>query len=227
MAQQLIVDFVAELARAVELPEPIVEFGSLQVEPGQPGDLRPLFPGRSFTGTDLRDGPGVDRVEDLRALRYAEGEVGTALCLDTLEHCEDPITAGREMHRVLRPGGVCVASSVMLFPIHAYPNDYWRFTPEGMRAVLGAFDEVWVTGVGARELPIQVVGVGVKQASLGLAGRRFETLVAAQDAFERAEGRLRFGPLQQVSLRELAGTLRRELPRVLGERAQARLRERR
>ncbi len=227
MAQQLIVDFVAELARTIELPDPIVEFGSLQVEPDQPGDLRPLFPGRSFTGTDLRTGPGVDRVEDLRALSYADGEVGTALCLDTFEHCADPLTAGRELHRVLGDGGVCVTSSVMLFPIHAYPNDFWRFTPEGMRTVLGAFDEVWVAGVGARELPVQVIGVGVKGASLGLAGRRFETLAAAQDAFDRAEGKLRFGPLVQVSLRDLAGTLRRELPRAVGERARARLRERR
>jgi len=28
----------------------------------------------------MRRGPGVDRVEDLRALSFADGEVGTALC---------------------------------------------------------------------------------------------------------------------------------------------------
>ena len=75
------------------LPEPIVEFGSMQVEPGQPNDLRRLFAGRDFTGTDMRPGPGVDRVEDLRALTYPDASVGTALCLDTLEHCADPLAA--------------------------------------------------------------------------------------------------------------------------------------
>src|ERR1700712_5003820 len=84
-------DIVANLG--VHLPEPIVEFGSLQVEPGQPNDLRPLFPGRKFIGTDFRPGPGVDQIEDLRRLSFADGEVGTALCLDTLEHCEDPMAA--------------------------------------------------------------------------------------------------------------------------------------
>ena len=69
----------------------------MQVEPDQPDDLRPLFAGRDFIGTDIREGPGVDRVEDLRALSFADGEVGTALCLDTLEHCADPIAAAREL----------------------------------------------------------------------------------------------------------------------------------
>jgi SAM-dependent methyltransferase len=141
VAQPLIRAFVADLASAVELPDPVVEFGSLQVEPGQDGDLRPLFAGRPFTGTDMRTGPGVDRVEDLRALSFADGSIGTALCLDTLEHCEDPVAACRELARVTAPGGVCVISSVMLWGIHGYPSDYFRFTPEGLRSLL------------ARELP--------------------------------------------------------------------------
>jgi hypothetical protein len=95
VAQVLIRHFVEELAAHVELPDPVYEFGALQVKEGQDSDLRPLFPGRHFVGTDFREGPGVDRVEDLRALTLGDGEVGTALCLDTLEHCEDPPQACR------------------------------------------------------------------------------------------------------------------------------------
>ena len=79
MAQRLIRDFVGDLMRVLELPDPVVEFGALQVEADQDGDLRPLFAGRSYVGTDMREGPGVDRVEDLRALSFADGAVGTAL----------------------------------------------------------------------------------------------------------------------------------------------------
>ena len=43
MAQPLIRSFVAETIAALGAPSPVVEFGSLQVEPGQDGDLRPLF----------------------------------------------------------------------------------------------------------------------------------------------------------------------------------------
>jgi SAM-dependent methyltransferase len=226
MAQQLIMDFVADLTRVVELRDPIVEFGSMQVEEGQPNDLRPLFDGREFVGTDMRSGPGVDRVEDLRRLSFADGEVGTAICLDTLEHCEDPLTAVREMHRVLADGGICVISSVMLFVIHGYPSDYWRFTPEGFRTLLAPFDDVWVAGIGDPEIPFQVVGVGGKGRELGISLEDFPSLARAQARWDQAEGKVRIGPFR-MSPREIGGTLVRELPRALRQRAAARLRIRR
>jgi SAM-dependent methyltransferase len=222
MAQQLIFDFVAELARTHDLPEPIVEFGSLQVEPRQPNDLRRLFGGRDFVGTDMRPGPGVDRVEDLRALTFADGEVGTAVCLDTLEHCADPLAACRELHRVVADGGLCVISSVMFFPVHGYPHDYWRFTPSGMELLLEPFDDVWAGGVGHPELPMQVVAIAAK-GSARRAPRSSAVLEQAQREWDRAEGRVRVG-LLHVPLSELARTLVTEVPRAAAQRAQARLR---
>ncbi len=223
MAQQIVVDLVAELVRTIELRDPVVEFGALQVEPGQPNDLRPLFAGRRFLGTDLRRGPGVDRVEDLRGLTFADGEVGTALCLDTLEHCADPLSACRELHRVLAPGGVCVISSVMLFPIHGYPEDYWRFTPEGFRVLLEPFAETWVGGVGHPELPMQVLGIGIKAGGTGaeLSGRHFAAVQRAQAAWERPAGRVRVG-MVSVAAREYAAAAVRDLPRVVWERVRQR-----
>jgi SAM-dependent methyltransferase len=223
LAQQLIVEFVAELAHEIELREPIVEFGSLQVEPGQPNDLRRLFERRDYVGTDMRAGPGVDRVEDLRALTFADAEVGTALCLDTLEHCADPAGACRELHRVLAPGGLAVLSSVMFFPVHGYPNDYWRFTPEGLRLLCEPFADVWTCGVGHPELPMQVVALARKGGPLGLDARSLHTLADAQRQWNRAEGKVRIGVLH-VPLKELGRTLARELPRAAAQRAAARLR---
>lgn len=226
MAQAVIFDVVRELSSTLPMAEPIVEFGSLQVEPDQPHDLRPLFSGRRFVGTDLRPGRGVDQVEDLRALSFGDGEVGTALCLDTLEHCEDPLAACRELHRVLAPGGICVISSVMFFPIHGYPQDFWRFTPEGFRRLLAPFAEVRVEALGHPELPTQVIGVGIKAPAEGrLAGLRLETVRLAQQRWERAEGKVRFD-IVHVSLRQLGGAMVRELPRAAWQRAGARIRER-
>jgi SAM-dependent methyltransferase len=216
VAQRLIHDFIAELDRKIHFEEPIVEFGSLQVEPEQDGDLRPLFADREFVGTDLRTGPGVDRVEDLRGLKFEEGSVGTALCLDTLEHCADPLTACREMHRVLRPGGVCVISSVMLFGIHGYPNDFWRFTPEGMKLLLEPFEHAWSTGVGEPDIPMQVIGVGARDRPLELSREDFPSLVAAQSKWE-APDRIRIGPLR-MTLRETLRDLGGQIPRVIRAR---------
>jgi len=203
---------VADVVERLEAQGPVVEFGSLQVEPDQDADLRPLFPGRAFTGTDMRAGPGVDRVEDLRALSFSDGEVGTALCLDTLEHCEDPVAACREIHRVVGEGGLCIISSVMLFGVHGYPNDYFRFTPEGFRSMLSPFDDCWVRGVGDPEIPTQVVGVATKGRAIGADLDNLPSLDEAQQRWELAVGRVRVGPFR-VPWGELAGIVAREAVR--------------
>jgi SAM-dependent methyltransferase len=220
MAQPLAKELLRDLQRAVDMPDPVVEFGSLQVEPGQDGDLRSLFEGRPFTGTDMRPGPGVDRVEDLRSLSLEDGSVGTALCLDTLEHCEDPPQACRELARVTAPGGVCVISSVMLFGIHAHPSDYFRFTPEGFRSLLGGFEAAWVTGIGDPAFPYAVIGVG-RHGPLELSLDRLPTLRDAQRRFEAAEGKVSLGPLRPGP-GELLGALARDAPRLLRERLRRR-----
>jgi SAM-dependent methyltransferase len=220
VAQQLIADFVADLQRVVDLPDPVVEFGSYLTDPDSGvGDLRPLFAGRRFTGTDMREGPGVDRIEDLRALSFEDGSVGTALCLDTLEHCADPPQACRELARVCSPnGGIAVLSSVMLFGIHEYPHDYFRFTPDGFRALLEqGFDDVWVAGLGDPAIPMQVVGVGIRGGTLDLSLERLPTLAAAQARYDAARGRVRIGPLQ-LTPRELGRAFARDLPRLLRRR---------
>jgi hypothetical protein len=66
------------------------------------------------------------------------------------------------MHRVLRPGGVLAISSLMFFPIHAHPWDYWRFTPEGFELLLQPFESSLVVAQGWDLMPEGVFGIGVK-----------------------------------------------------------------
>jgi SAM-dependent methyltransferase len=162
-------DLVRIAVDTVPFADPVYEFGALQV-PGQEGfaDLRPLFPRRSYVGCDLRPGPGVDRVLDLHQLELPAESVGTALCLDTFEHVEFPHRAAAELHRVLRPGGVLLLSSVMNFHIHSHPHDYWRFTPEAFRSLLRPFTQVVVGYAGQRAFPHTVIGLGVKNGELPL-----------------------------------------------------------
>jgi SAM-dependent methyltransferase len=213
MAQEIVRRFVADVDRALHLPPPIVEFGALQVEADQDADLRPLFRGRKFIGTDMRPGPGVDRVEDLRRLSLADDSAGSVLCLDTLEHCEDPVSACRELARVTAPGGVAVISSVMLFPIHGYPSDYFRFTPEGFRSLLGGFDHCSVGGIGDPEIPFQVLGVATNGRPLDLEVSSLPSVAAAQREWE-AGTRVRLGPFR-YGRREIVSLVGRELLRTV------------
>lgn len=161
--RQVVHDFVADVAERLALAEPIVEIGARSA-PGQEGGplVRSIFAGRDFIGCDLFEGPNVDRVEDAHRLSFADASVGTVVSVDTLEHIADPLRAVAEMHRVLRPGGVCILASVMLFHIHEHPWDYWRFTPEGLALLLAPFAHREVVSQGHPLLPETVMGVGVK-----------------------------------------------------------------
>ncbi len=107
----------------------------------------------------MQPGLGVDRIENIHALSFRPGEVGTFVLSDTLEHVADPLRAMKEVQRCLRPGGVTIYSSVMNFPIHGYPNDYWRFTPEAFRALAADFSRVMIFFCGPKDFPHTVSGV--------------------------------------------------------------------
>ncbi len=156
-------EWVRSCARELDCPEPIVEIGSL-VPPGQEelADLRSLFAGRRYIGCDMQAGPGVDRVEDIHALELGDGEVGTFLLIDTYEHVRDPMRAMAEVRRALRSGGVVIYTSVMFFPIHDFPSDYWRFTPEAFRELARGFAQAAVLYGGDPNCPHTVAAVAIR-----------------------------------------------------------------
>jgi SAM-dependent methyltransferase len=195
----------------------------MQVEDAQDADLRTLFAGREYLGTDYRDGPGVDRVEDLRALSLADDSVGTAICLETLEHVSDPPAACRELARVVGGGGVLIVTAPTLLGIHAYPDDYFRFMPDSFRAMLDGFDDVWVHGLGDPSMPMWVFGVAGKRRKLDLSLDRLPRTAVTQRRHDAARGRFRLGPFRYPG-RELLRELAPQIPRVVRERVSDRIR---
>jgi SAM-dependent methyltransferase len=155
--------FFQKCAEILPCPEPVVELGSFRVA-GQEvlADLRPFFPGKNYIGCDMRAGLGVDRIEDVQRLRFADNEVGTFLLADTLEHVLNPFQAFQEVHRCLRNDGMVIFSSVMHFPIHSYPSDYWRFTPEALRELARLFPTAAIFSSGDPGFPHTVCGVAAK-----------------------------------------------------------------
>ncbi len=125
---------------ADQLPGPFLEVGSKDY--GNTQDLRSLFATRGeYLGVDMEAGPGVDLVLDLtNSLEQVDSRLGgrrfgTIFCLSVLEHCRQPFAMADNLTRLLRPGGKLCISAPFAFKIHAYPSDYWRFTPEGVRCL--------------------------------------------------------------------------------------------
>ena len=123
---------------AERLSGPFLEVGSRDY--GSTQNLRSLFAAdHEYVGVDMEEGPGVDVVADLTEdfqsvdARLQGRRFGTIFCLSVLEHCDQPFTMAENLTLLLKPGGWLCISVPFAWQIHAYPNDYWRFTPEGVR----------------------------------------------------------------------------------------------
>jgi len=135
----IVVDLLKRL-NAVGVPEPIFEFGAARA-PSQVHlpSVRSQFAGRRFTGSDMIAGFGVDQLHNLDNLGLRDNSIGTALLFDTIEHVRHPMRALDELQRCLASNGILILTTHFFFPIHRYPSDYWRFTAEGLEALLEGF----------------------------------------------------------------------------------------
>ena len=154
-----ICSFVSLFAERFPILGPVVELGAKRYAAQEKlANLRPFFPGETFIGCDMEAGVGVDRLENLKKLTFADGEAGTIILCDTIEHVQDVEIAMEEIDRCLDPvAGLLLMSSVMLFPIHGFPNDYWRFTPEGFRFLGQRFPWTAVFYAGDPSFPHTVI----------------------------------------------------------------------
>jgi SAM-dependent methyltransferase len=153
--------FLQGVARAMvesfTLPEPILEIGSYQV-PGQEEliDLRALFPGRAYVGVDFRAGPGVDCVADVEDLPQPDASVGTVIAFSAFEHVRRFWLGFEQVWRVLRPDGAFLVCCPFYFHQHAFPSDYWRFTPQAFEVLLANYPTRVLGWHGPERRPLNV-----------------------------------------------------------------------
>lgn len=172
--------FCRLVAETFDCPGPVYEFGSYQVE-GQEdyANLRGYFAGKPYVGCDFREGPGVDRVEDVTAINMPDNSAGTVICLETFEHVFEVRRAFDEVFRILRPGGVFILTSPFNFRIHGYPDDYWRISPSCLRRLLTPYGGRVVGAQGHASFPHTVMSLAIKTPAPGDFVARAERLVTA------------------------------------------------
>ncbi len=136
-----IMDWVPRVLTAGEVTgKRVVEAGAFNVNGSARHHVVSLGPA-SYTGTDMRDGPGVDvacLAEDLPAT-LGDGCADVVISTSMLEHAADWQAAIRGMVTILAPGGLLLLTTCSKgFPLHGYPEDYWRFSVEAMGQICKA-----------------------------------------------------------------------------------------
>jgi len=102
-----------------------------------------------YVNLDLFAVPGVDVAADAQLLPFPGGLFQRVECDAVLEHVRDPELVVREIERVLAPGGYLHLVTPFCHPFHEYPQDYRRFTPDGLELLAGDMEviaEGWRTG---------------------------------------------------------------------------------
>ena len=139
------------------LAGPVVEIGSHRKRGNWWADLRSHlgFDDVEWVGVDFQSGSFVDVVFDMTGdlsdwpneTGCEEGprdRFGSCVCAEVLEHVNYPAKMLANIWRILKPGAWLIVTVPFAFPIHAFPDDYWRFAPSGLRLLLedAGFDQI-------------------------------------------------------------------------------------
>lgn len=90
---------------------------------------------------DIRAGSEI-QADITKEIPVMSDTYDTVLCLEVLEHTVDPFAALREIRRVLKPGGLLLASAPFGFREHHPRPDCWRFGRDGWKVLLKNWDAV-------------------------------------------------------------------------------------
>jgi SAM-dependent methyltransferase len=121
--------FVAEQARLLPPGARVIDIGAGE------GPYRELFGDQRYVTLDRADTPHSGEVDlhgDAASIPADDESFDVVLCTQVLEHVSQPLEALQEFHRVLRRGGLMLATVPFLWEEHETPFDYYRYTRYGI-----------------------------------------------------------------------------------------------
>lgn len=93
-------------------------------------------PHPDIVNVDIFHYAGVDLVANAEELPFLTGSVDAVVCESLLEHVPRPEKIVAEMYRVLVSGGVMYIVIPFVYPFHASPNDFYRWSITGLKELL-------------------------------------------------------------------------------------------
>lgn len=90
---------------------------------------------KKYIGFDMKAGKDIDVVGDVLNPPFNESSFDTIICTQVLEHVEKPWVVAEHMERILKPGGICIATAPFMVPYHADPYDFFRYTQQGIESL--------------------------------------------------------------------------------------------
>lgn len=92
--------------------------------------LKPLA--KKYLNLEIKKGRKVDLLGSVYKIPLHASSVDVATIFMVLEHLSDPLKGLQEIHRVLKKGGYLALTTVQYWHTHNHPNDYFRYTRQGL-----------------------------------------------------------------------------------------------
>jgi len=87
----------------------------------------------------------VDILSDAHNISFMDNTFDSIVCNAVLEHVYDPEKVVSEMIRVTKPGGYVYAEIPFVFFFHGYPNDFKRYTREGLKRLFSELEDIQIS----------------------------------------------------------------------------------
>lgn len=87
---------------------------------------------------ELDYAPGIDYIGSVESIPEINNTFDLVISQEVLEHVKEPAVAMSEIKRVLKKNGKCYIQLPFIIGFHPCPNDYWRFTKQGIVALVEA-----------------------------------------------------------------------------------------
>jgi hypothetical protein len=149
---------IAFRKRIAEVNGIVLELGTMRWDESRPTHhVDWLHPDASHVRGDMLDGLDVDIVVDAHDMvdTFRGLSFDGAIAIAVWEHLHQPWVAADQLAAVCAPGAPIFISTHQTFPIHGYPDDYFRFSD---RALASLFDNPYWDEVDARLChPCQII----------------------------------------------------------------------
>lgn len=103
---------------------------------------------KEIINIDVYPFENVDIVADIKNIPIRDGACDMVICDSVLEHVGEVGIAIQEITRVIKKGGYLYVTVPFIYPFHASPNDYYRWTQNGIKKIFQGFTPL-VTGISA------------------------------------------------------------------------------
>lgn len=120
----------------------VLQIGTHRADPDVSTRLDHWVPhAKEHVGFDIEAGEDVDVVGDVHRLHnYFKCHFDIIIAHSVLEHFRMPWVVATQFRIVLRTGGLLYVQTHQTFPIHGYPDDYYRFSREALEDLFGPYN---------------------------------------------------------------------------------------